>query len=94
VLLAVGVPLRSVGYVWAFQQLVVVFSSPFLGLARDRSTHPWGRRRYFMAWMLVVGVLSALLFANAKALGLLMGDTSSEHAGGIIIAVISMAVRP
>lgn len=60
------------GYLMGTAQVVYLVASPLLGLWSDRTRSRWGRRRPFVFWGLVLGVVSLITIALAPNV-LLMG---------------------
>ena len=65
-----GVPLATIGIVWATVRLVDLFVDPVLGHAMDRTTTPFGRYRVWLALGVPVLMLAVYkLFMAPKGIG-------------------------
>ncbi|XP_038044111.1 proton-associated sugar transporter A-like [Patiria miniata] len=91
-LLQMGLPKSLYSLTWIVSPTLGFFLNPLVGSLSDRCSCAWGRRRPFILALCIGIVIGFTLFLNGKDIGLLSGDTVSNHAIGLIITIVGVVI--
>ncbi|XP_022090290.1 proton-associated sugar transporter A-like [Acanthaster planci] len=91
-LLQMGLPQSLYSLTWIVSPTLGFFLNPVVGSLSDRCSCAWGRRRPFILILCIGMAVGFTVFLNGEDIGLLTGDTTTNHAIGLILTVTGVVI--